>query len=248
MYKHEEFYQLPTSRVPSPEVPCSTGWWQSRARVPKRSFFVASGRAALDAPGAFEATGSEKRSCNKHGCSKWKHWIIHILTWNVFFLGGVVKFTQCKGSNQPNLILYMIRLSIVHFFELGKFIMNQVTPGVARLQFFPNLQVWHIPQQLVGYRSCHVYLGFWASGYRISGFQDSRCSHPGFAGTSPTTTDHRQEPSDHFKDGKSVNSLVEDLYCNRVKVDADFLVLDVVGAGLGWCKGGCGMLPCVAWT
>eukprot|EP00434_Breviolum_minutum_P000819 symbB.v1.2.000720.t1/scaffold40.1/size395337/24 len=37
-----------------------------------------------------------------------------------------------------------------------------------------------------------------------------------------------QEPSDHFKDGKSVNSLVEDLYCNRVKVDADFLVLDVV--------------------
>lgn len=159
-----------------------------------------------------------------------------------------MKFTQCKGSNQANLILYMIRLSIVHFFELGKFIMNQVTPGVARLQFFPNLQVWHIPQQLVGYRSCHVYLGFWASGYRISGFQDSRCSHPGFAGTSPTTTDHRQEPSDHFKDGKSVNSLVEDLYCNRVKVDADFLVLDVVGAGLGWCKGGCGMLPCVAWT
>lgn len=45
-------------------------------------------------------------------------------------------------------------------------------------------------------------------------------------------TDHRQAPSDHFKDGKSVNSLVEDLYCNRVKVDADFLVLDVVGAGV----------------
>lgn len=80
--------------------------------------------------------------------------------------------------------------------------------------------------------------------FRAIGFQDSRCSHPGFAGTSPTTTDHRQEPSDHFKDGKSVNSLVEDLYCERVKMDADFLVLDVVGAGLGWCKGGCGMLPC----
>ena len=38
-------------------------------------------------------------------------------------------------------------------------------------------------------------------------------------------------PSDHFKDGRSVNSLVEDLYHKRVAVDVDFLALDVVGAG-----------------
>ena len=40
-----------------------------------------------------------------------------------------------------------------------------------------------------------------------------------------------QAPSDHFKDGRSVKSLVEDLYHKRVAVDADFLALDVVGAG-----------------
>ena len=43
-----------------------------------------------------------------------------------------------------------------------------------------------------------------------------------------------QAPSDHFKDGRSVKSLVEDLYHKRVAVDADFLALDVVGAGEGF--------------
>lgn len=49
-----------------------------------------------------------------------------------------------------------------------------------------------------------------------------------------------QAPSDHFKDGRSVKSLVEDLYHKRVTVDADFLALDVVGAGedLGHCRRG----------
>ena len=66
------------------------------------------------------------------------------------------------------------------------------------------------------------------------GFQDSRCYHPALKVSSRFhgDIDHRQAPSDHFKDGRSVKSLVEDLYCKRVAVDADFLVLDVVGAGL----------------
>ena len=78
-----------------------------------------------------------------------------------------------------------------------------------------------------------VFWGFGGSGYGISG-----CYHPALKVSSRFhgDIDHRQAPSDHFKDGRSVKSLVEDLYCKRVAVDADFLVLDGTWWGLGWCK------------
>lgn len=64
----------------------------------------------------------------------------------------------------------MIRLSIVHFFELGKFIMNQVTPGVALTVFCsPRFRTFHNNWWVIGVATCTWVFGF--SGYRISGFQ-----------------------------------------------------------------------------
>ena len=154
------------------EVPCSTGWWQSRARVPKRSSFVASGRAALDAPGAWQSNWEWKKKLQQTRMVR--NGSIESSTFWLgmgVFLGGVVKFTQHKGSNQANLmvILYMIRLSIVHFFGLVIHHEPSDAWGCTHSFLFPRFRTFHNNWWVIGVATCTWVFGF--LGYRISGFQ-----------------------------------------------------------------------------